>query len=366
MLKDTDPRCSMCGQAMGAAPAAPPQAPSNAGYMPQPPMQGGGGYMPQPPMQGGGGYMPPAQPPPAANIPMPAPGGYPAPSPSAGYPPPPPGPIAGGYQGGPPPGVPGGQGFSPWAQQSVAAAPSVPQAQMGFSAQPQPGAPAMRAPSSPMMPPHMQPSPPMAVAGQPQQRMAPGVVAMPPMMTPQPPLANRGGMMPPAPIMAPHGMNAPGGGMPMMVPPSPAIMHGHGGMPPAMAPAPIGSTYNQVQPLQPIPDAQGAPVLVGFLVTFQNEPTGKFWPIRSGRAHLGRAGLDNEAEIALLDASTSARHAVLSSDPTTGTVYVEDAGSRNGTFVNEQKLQPGVQRQLHDNDRLRLGSITLVVKLLAS
>jgi len=45
---------------------------------------------------------------------------------------------------------------------------------------------------------------------------------------------------------------------------------------------------------------------------------------------------------------------------------VEDAGSRNGTYVNEQRLPKGEQRQLHDNDRLRLGSITLVVKLLAS
>ncbi|MBM4359685.1 MAG: FHA domain-containing protein [Deltaproteobacteria bacterium] len=129
---------------------------------------------------------------------------------------------------------------------------------------------------------------------------------------------------------------------------------------------PIERTFDEVAPARTIPDAQGAPVLVGFLVTFQNEPTGKFWPIRSGRASLGRAGVDNEAEIALQDASTSARHAVLSSDPSTGMAYVEDTGSRNGTFVNEHRLQPGAPHQLHDNDRLRLGSITLVVKLLAS
>ncbi len=151
-----------------------------------------------------------------------------------------------------------------------------------------------------------------------------------------------------------------------MVPPSPAIVHAPSVIPQRVSASPILGTFNEVQPAQPIPDAHGAPVLVGFLVTFQNEPTGKFWPIRSGRAHLGRAGVDNEAEIALHDASTSARHAVLSSDPSTGMAYVEDAGSRNGTFINEQKLQPGMPRQLNDNDRLRLGSITLVVKLLAS
>jgi len=137
-------------------------------------------------------------------------------------------------------------------------------------------------------------------------------------------------------------------------------------VPPIVMPNPVAQTFDRVEAPRPIGDAHGAPVLVGFLVTFQNEPTGKFWPIRSGRSSLGRAGVDHEAEIALHDASTSARHAHLSSDPSTGLAFVEDAGSRNGTFVNEQRLQPGVQHQLHDNDRLRLGSITLVVKLLAS
>jgi pSer/pThr/pTyr-binding forkhead associated (FHA) protein len=130
--------------------------------------------------------------------------------------------------------------------------------------------------------------------------------------------------------------------------------------------APLGGTLDNVQPPRPIPQAGGAPVLIGFLVTFQNEPTGKFWPLRSGRTVLGRAGVENEASVALQDASASARHAVVQGDPSTGQAFVEDAGSRNGTFVNEQKLEKGVQRQLHDNDRLRLGSITLVVKLLAA
>ena len=127
----------------------------------------------------------------------------------------------------------------------------------------------------------------------------------------------------------------------------------------------MGGTASAVQPPPAIPDAQGAPVLIGFLVTFQNEPTGKFWPLRSGRTTVGRKGVDSEADVALADASCSARHAVVTGDPSTGQAFCEDVGSRNGTFVNEQKLNKGAQRQLHDNDRLRLGSITLVVKLLA-
>ncbi len=128
----------------------------------------------------------------------------------------------------------------------------------------------------------------------------------------------------------------------------------------------VAHTADKIEPPRPIPDAGDSPVLIGFLVTFQNEPTGKFWPLRSGRTTLGRSGVDNEADVALQDASASARHAVVQGDPSTGQAFVEDAGSRNGTFINEQKLEKGTQRQLHDNDRLRLGSITLVVKLLAS
>jgi pSer/pThr/pTyr-binding forkhead associated (FHA) protein len=128
----------------------------------------------------------------------------------------------------------------------------------------------------------------------------------------------------------------------------------------------LGRTVDNISSPRPIPEAGGSPVLIGFLVTFQNEPTGKFWPLRSGRTTIGRTGVENEADVALQDASASARHAVVQGDPSTGQAFVEDAGSRNGTFINEQKLDKGAQRQLHDNDRLRLGSITLVVKLLAS
>lgn len=109
----------------------------------------------------------------------------------------------------------------------------------------------------------------------------------------------------------------------------------------------------------------GSGILVGFLVTFQNEPSGICWPIRSGRTQLGRAGSER-IDIGINDASSSSKHASVSADPSTGQAFVQDDGSRNGTFLNEQKLNSGEQRQLHDNDRLRLGSTTLVVKLLVS
>jgi len=115
--------------------------------------------------------------------------------------------------------------------------------------------------------------------------------------------------------------------------------------------------------------ATGSRVLVGFLVTFQNDPNGAFWAIHSGRLQLGRAaasGATDGTDVALPDPSASSRHASIYADPSTGQAYVEDDGSRNGTFLNEQRLSPGERRQLRDSDRLRIGSTTFVVKLLVS
>jgi pSer/pThr/pTyr-binding forkhead associated (FHA) protein len=117
---------------------------------------------------------------------------------------------------------------------------------------------------------------------------------------------------------------------------------------------------------RPPASAQDAPkVLVGFIVTFQNDPTGTFWPIHSGQIQLGRSAGEG-IDIALQDASASSKHASIHADPATGQAFVEDNGSRNGTFLNEARLGSGERRQLRDNDRLRLGSTTFVVKLLVS
>lgn len=152
---------------------------------------------------------------------------------------------------------------------------------------------------------------------------------------------------------------------------------------PAPAPAPPAPVPNApaLQPPGPPPALQSpgalsgpaaAPglaqkVLVGFLVTFQNEPSGSFWALYSGRTVLGRAGAESKADVGINDASASSRHAVITADPATGQAFIEDHGSRNGTFLNEERLQSGgAQKQVHDNDRLRCGSTTFVVKLLVS
>jgi pSer/pThr/pTyr-binding forkhead associated (FHA) protein len=147
------------------------------------------------------------------------------------------------------------------------------------------------------------------------------------------------------------------------------------GRPGGMAPPPMVSAPPMITPgsLSGPAVAPGGPavvptgpkVLVGFLVTFQNDPGGSFWPIHSGIVKLGRSAADG-VDIALQDASASSKHASIHADPATGQAFVEDDGSRNGTFLNEARLAPGERRQLHDNDRLRLGSTTFVVKLLVS
>jgi pSer/pThr/pTyr-binding forkhead associated (FHA) protein len=154
-------------------------------------------------------------------------------------------------------------------------------------------------------------------------------------------------------------------GMPSGLGRGPGNLGGGIAPPPMVAPPPMMSPGSLSGPPPMVSANNGPKVLVGFLVTFQNDPGGSFWPLHSGRTQLGRSAGEG-IDIALQDASASSRHASLHADPATGQAFVEDDGSRNGTFLNEARLNSGERRQLRDNDRLRLGSTTFVVKLLVS
>lgn len=352
MLKETDAACTMCGASVaGAAPSA------------------SGPVAPPPPVQGGAGaYAPPGPP------------GYPGQSVASGYggavpqgygavggaqgayPPPPQVGVGGGLAASSG-GVPFSSGadspfpVSPWAR----AAPSA-----GLTSQP--SSPPMNQPGvTPAQPPLASPIPgivpgaPMGGAmGQPAGSPAP-IFGTPPQMVAQPPMVvptAAPGMVAPPPLVQGGGMAPP----PMVQGAVPAAAQGRA---PAIVAPPMVQGAVQPAAVQPVP-GQPSRVLVGFLVTFQNDPGGSFWPIYSGRTQVGRAGADPTTEIGLPDASASSRHASLHADPTTGQVFIEDDGSRNGTFVNEQRLGQGERRQLRDNDRLRLGSTTFVVKVLVA
>jgi hypothetical protein len=60
------------------------------------------------------------------------------------------------------------------------------------------------------------------------------------------------------------------------------------------------------------------------------------------------------------EGGVSRRHARITVED--GHYFVEDLNSVNYTFVNRQKLEPGVRQPLRDGDEIRLGRIILVFK----
>jgi hypothetical protein len=134
---------------------------------------------------------------------------------------------------------------------------------------------------------------------------------------------------------------------------------------PAPAPAPLPAAG---APAGAAPGAQsgttGAKVLRGFLVSYQSTAGGDFWPLHTGRPIIGRSNSGEALDIPLADATISSRHAVLNIDATTGSVQVEDTGSTNGTFVNDEHVGFNGRRELKDGDRVRFGGFTTIIKII--
>jgi pSer/pThr/pTyr-binding forkhead associated (FHA) protein len=105
-------------------------------------------------------------------------------------------------------------------------------------------------------------------------------------------------------------------------------------------------------------------VLRGFVVAYGRNPNGDFWPLTGGRHTIGRLGSSDGIEIPIQDPTVSSRHATLIVDAATGSIVVEDAGSTNGTFVNDEPIGRAGWRELRDGDRLRVGGFTTVVKVI--
>jgi pSer/pThr/pTyr-binding forkhead associated (FHA) protein len=105
-------------------------------------------------------------------------------------------------------------------------------------------------------------------------------------------------------------------------------------------------------------------VLRGFLVAYGRNPNGDFWPLTGGRHTIGRLGSSDGIEIPIQDPTVSSRHAALVVDPASGSIIVEDTGSTNGTFVNDEPIGRSGWRELRDGDRLRVGGFTTVVKVI--
>ena len=119
----------------------------------------------------------------------------------------------------------------------------------------------------------------------------------------------------------------------------------------------------------PQPAAPAAPInlppnaLRGFLLSYQSNTQGDFWPLHGGRKTVGRANSGEQVDIPLADATISSRHAALIVDATAGSVQVEDTGSTNGTFVNEEHIGFNGKRDLRDGDKVRFGGFSTILKV---
>jgi pSer/pThr/pTyr-binding forkhead associated (FHA) protein len=85
---------------------------------------------------------------------------------------------------------------------------------------------------------------------------------------------------------------------------------------------------------------------------------GTMHPLLEETSTIGRTPANT---IVLPDGSVSGRHARV--DRTAEGFVIEDAGSRNGTYINSEKLSE--KRLLADGDLVRLGKIILTFNLAA-
>ncbi len=330
VAKPTDKFCNVCGTPIAAAPAAPP-----------------GGAPPAYP-QPGFGAPPPGQP--GFGAPPPAPPGFGGPPPGFGQPqapafgaPPPGGPAPGG------PRCQMGHDIAPGAsycpqghpialdQMQFGGAPGGPQ----FGAPPQGPPPAFGAP--PPASPYGAPPPPQQAFGAPPQ--APPGYGQPPAFGAPPGAPPAFGAPPPQQGYAPPPQQG--------YAPPPAF-----GAPPG-APAPAFGGPNDTSR-----EAAPARILRGFLIAYGTNPSGDFWPLTGGRLAVGRLAQADGIDISMQDPTISSRHAALNVDPTSGSIAVEDTGSTNGTFVNDEHIGFNGRRELRDGDRIRFGGFTAIIKII--
>lgn len=165
---------------------------------------------------------------------------------------------------------------------------------------------------------------------------------------------------PAQPPPAPPGFGAPAVQQPFGAPPA--------GSPYAPPPQPAaGSPYspppNDVDAIAStgVAASPGARELRAFLYSFHSDAAGAFWPLFSGNTSIGRAESGEQLDIEINDPTTSSRHCVLSSEAP-GRMTLQDTGSTNGTFVNDQPIGYQGTAELRDGDRIRLGGYNASIR----
>lgn len=99
--------------------------------------------------------------------------------------------------------------------------------------------------------------------------------------------------------------------------------------------------------------------LAGFLVSYQDDALGKFWPLWQGKNGVGRADTGQKVDIEIAHGTTSTHHATIECDPQR--FLLSDLGSTNGTFHNEEAIGFQGKRDLHDGDKIRFGGYSVMV-----
>jgi len=88
-------------------------------------------------------------------------------------------------------------------------------------------------------------------------------------------------------------------------------------------------------------------------VPFLTDPTGREHPLTGETTTIGRAV---ENDVVITSKRVSREHACVRRDG--WRVMLEDLGSTNGTFLNDERVL--TPRSLHDGDRVEIGDVTLV------
>lgn len=120
----------------------------------------------------------------------------------------------------------------------------------------------------------------------------------------------------------------------------------------------------EIDASDPLKVAADAPrVLAGFLVSYEGDDLGTFYPLYQGRNVIGRKDAAEGLDIPIDHPTTSSRHAVIHAAARPGRAKLEDGGSTNGTFLNDEKIPPKAPHELADGDEIRFGGYAVTVKI---
>jgi hypothetical protein len=133
---------------------------------------------------------------------------------------------------------------------------------------------------------------------------------------------------------------------------------------PSGSPPPMGHAVTRPGGADAGPAPDAPRVLAGFLVSFDSDELGTFWPIHQGRTTIGRKDAAEGLDLEIDHPTTSSRHAVILATARPGRLEIEDLGSTNGTFLENEKITTGTRYELRDGASLRFGGYAVMVKVI--